>query len=244
MILSDEISKWIKIEVEKAGAQGIVVGLSGGIDSAVTATLSKKAVGDNVLGLIMPCFSSSTDEDHARLIAQRLKIKTKRIELDAIYQTITRALEGAGMPEDNKLSLANLKPRLRMMTLYYVANCLNYLVAGTGNKSEIMVGYFTKYGDGGVDILPIGGLLKTEVRELAKELDIPEEILTRVPTAGLWEGQTDEGELGITYENLDKILRALESGEPLNFQPDIVTNVKRLIETSQHKRMLPPIFEK
>lgn len=242
MKLIDEIGKWIKVQVEKAGAKGIVVGLSGGIDSAVVAALSKKAMGENMLGLIMPCFSSKEDEEYAKLLAERLKIKTKKIALDDIYRTIITELESASFPKENRVSYANIKPRLRMIILYYVANCFNYLVAGTGNKSEIMVGYFTKYGDGGVDILPLGGLLKTEVRELAKALDIPKEILSRVSTAGLWQDQTDEGELGISYENLDKGLKSLESNEPTDLPPDLFIKIQRLIKNSQHKRVLPPIF--
>jgi len=239
MSLADEISNWIKTQVKETKAEGVVVGLSGGIDSSVVAALSKKAIGDRVLGLIMPCQTDSIDEKHAFLVASCFKIKTERIALDSIYEKLLEIF-----PSGNKLALSNLKPRLRMLTLYYFANSLNYLVAGTGNKSEIMVGYFTKYGDGGVDILPLGGLLKSEVRQLAKELQIPEEIINKVPSAGLWPGQTDEGELGITYEDLDKILDALESNNPIDLQPKLVEKVKRLIDTSKHKRILPPIFKK
>jgi NAD+ synthase len=238
MSISDDISNWIKTKVKEANAEGIVVGLSGGIDSSVVAALSKRALGDNVLGLIMPCENKSIDEEHALLVASQLNLKTERIPLDSAYKKLLDTF-----PSGNKLAVANLKPRLRMLTLYYFANNLNYLVAGTGNKSEIMVGYFTKYGDGGVDILPIGGLLKTEVRELAKELKIPAEILNRVPTAGLWQEQTDEGELGITYEDLDNVLKALESKDTTHLPQELVAKVKGLIEVSEHKRLLPAIFE-
>ncbi|MEW6096829.1 MAG: NAD+ synthase [bacterium] len=233
-----QISNWINSQVKKANAEGIVVGLSGGIDSSVVAALSKKAVGDKLLGLIMPCQSESIDEKYALLVASCLKIKTERIALDTAYEKLLEAF-----PSGNKLAVANIKPRLRMLTLYYFANNLNYLVAGTGNKSEIMVGYFTKYGDGGVDILPLGGLLKTQVRQLARELDIPKEILSRVPTAGLWHNQTDEWELGITYEDLDKVLKVvLESKKTTNLPHDLIAKVKGLIKTSEHKRALPAIF--
>ncbi|MBU1782050.1 NAD(+) synthase, partial [bacterium] len=147
------------------------------------------------------------------------------------------------LPFGNKLALANLKPRLRMLILYYFANSLNYLVAGTGNKSEIMAGYFTKYGDGGVDILPIGGLLKTEVRALAKEFNLPKKVLEKAPTAGLWPEQTDEDELGLTYHDLDEILKRLESNEITNLPQKLVIKVKKLVEISQHKRMLPLVFK-
>lgn len=239
MGLADEISSWIKNCVKVSNAEGVVVGLSGGIDSSVVAALSKKALGDNVLGLIMPCETNSIDEEDVLLIASWLNLKTERIPLDTAYKNLLDTF-----PTGNKLALANLKPRLRMLTLYYFANNLNYLVAGTGNKSEIMVGYFTKYGDGGVDILPLGGLLKTEVRELAKELKIPHKILNKTPTAGLWQGQTDEEELGITYEDLDNVLRGLASGNTTNLSQELVAKVKGLIAASEHKRILPPIFNK
>jgi NAD+ synthase len=238
MKLSEEIAKWIKNKVNEARAEGVVIGLSGGVDSSVVACLAKEALGDKVLGLIMFCYNDPVDEDYAYLIADRLNIRTERVNLDSIYDEFLRIL-----PSGKKVSQANLKPRMRMITLYYFANNLNYLVAGTGNKSEIMVGYFTKYGDGGADILPIGGLLKTQVRELARELKIPEEIIKRVPSAGLWEGQTDEGELGLSYEDLDKAILAIESGETKNLSAGMMERVKELMRKSAHKRSPIPTFE-
>lgn len=243
MKLTEQICNWIKEQVTKANAQGIVVGISGGIDSAVVAALSKKSLGDKVLGLIMPCQSNPIDEEYGLLIASRLNLKIERILLDSVYNSLLEILPPVGgstsCRDNTKLAIANLKPRLRMITLYYFANSLNYLVAGTGNRSEIMVGYFTKYGDGGTDILPIGGLLKTEVRELARELDIPNEIIDKTPTAGLWQGQTDEGELGMRYEDLDNII----SGKTIEIPSiDLTARVQGLIDASQHKRKLPTIF--
>ncbi|MFH1448889.1 MAG: NAD(+) synthase [bacterium] len=238
MSLADEISQWIKTKVEEAKAKGVVVGLSGGLDSSVVAALVKKALGDNVLGLIMPCQSNPIDEEDALLVVSRLNLKIEKVSLDVTYSKLLETL-----PFDNKLALANLKPRLRMLILYYFANSLNYLVAGTGNKSEIMAGYFTKYGDGGVDILPIGGLLKTEVRALAKEFNLPKKVLEKAPTAGLWPEQTDEDELGLTYHDLDEILKRLESNEITNLPQKLVIKVKKLVEISQHKRMLPLVFK-
>jgi len=181
-------------------------------------------------------------------VASQFGIKTERIDLEAVCGKFIEVL-----PLGNKLASANLKPRLRMLTLYYYANNLNYLVAGTGNKSELMVGYFTKYGDGGVDILPIGGLVKAKVRELAEELGIPKEIIDKPPSAGLWDGQTDEEEIGITYEDLDKGILALESGSPgtgmtknqahMVIDSHILSKVENLIKVSAHKRTLPQIFE-
>jgi NAD+ synthase len=140
------------------------------------------------------------------------------------------------------MALANLKPRLRMTALYYLAQSHNYLVAGTGNLSEIMVGYFTKYGDGGVDFEPLGELYKHEVRALARALGLPESIITRPPTAGLWPGQTDEAELGITYDELDAILAALARGYDSGAPEETVARVWRMVEASAHKRATPPTF--
>ncbi|MDD5005487.1 MAG: NAD(+) synthase [Candidatus Omnitrophica bacterium] len=240
MSLAKEIAGWIKKKVKQAKAEGVVIGLSGGIDSSCVAVLSKMALGSNVLGLILPCQSDSQDERLARLLADKFDIKVEKKTLDPVYEKLKETLPKAG-----KLAMVNLKPRLRMLTLYYFANKMNYLVAGCGNKSEITVGYFTKYGDGGADIFPLGGLLKTEVRKLAKELGIPREIIERAPTAGLWQGQTDESEMGITYEDLDKAIIAIEKGKARSlFSQEIVAKVKNLIRVSDHKRLPIPIYEK
>jgi NAD+ synthase len=239
MKLEDRISNWIKKKVQEARAEGVVVGLSGGVDSSVVACLAKMALKEKVLGLIMPCHSESLDEHYASLMAKRFSIRTERIVLDLVYD---RLLEILPSSRNRKLALANLKPRLRMTTLYYFANHLNYLVAGTGNKSEILIGYFTKYGDGGCDILPLGDLLKTRVRELAVSLGIPEEIIKRTPSAGLWKEQTDEGEIGLSYSDLDRIILAIESGKTDSMAPRTVARVKELKKRSEHKRSPVPVF--
>jgi len=239
MQLAGRISEWIRQKVKEAGAEGVVVGISGGVDSSVVASLAKKAVGEKVLGVIMPCESEPLDEKYAWLVAEKLKIKAERVVLDSLYHRFSELL-----PSGKRLALANLKARLRMTTLYYFANNLNYLVVGTGNKSEISVGYFTKYGDGGCDILPLGDLLKTEVRKLARVLELPEEIINRVPSAGLWGGQTDEEEMGLRYEDLDEIISAIEAGKGSLTPKEVVARVKRLIEASQHKRSPVAVFKK
>ena len=249
--LASRISEWIKERVVEAGAQGVVLGLSGGLDSSVTAVLCKRVFPDTTLGLIIPCFSSEEDIKHAKMVASKFRIETRVLDISDIFTSFLSLVEGEQYDEAVKgaisLAVANLKPRLRMICLYYFANTLNYLVAGTGNKSEISIGYFTKYGDGAVDILPLGDLLKTEERKLAAELGIPEEIIEKVPTAGLWAGQTDEGEIGMSYEVLDRIISALERGDVsgihLKFEPELVERVKRMLEKSRHKREKIPVFK-
>lgn len=236
-----QIVVFIQEKVQEARAKGIVVGLSGGIDSAVASVLAVKAVGaENVLGVIMPCESNPQDALDARVHAEQFKIPRKIVDLETTYFTLKNTIDFPG----TKMSDANLKPRLRMCTLYNIANAKNYLVLGTCNKSEIMVGYETKYGDGGSDLSPLGDLYKWQVRELAKYQNIDEEIINKAPSAGLWNNQTDETELGITYEKLDKILhyvRTIESKDE-NFPLDAdYSKVVHLIKSSEHKRKMPDI---
>lgn len=231
------IINWIRKQVRDAKAKGIVLGLSGGVDSAVVASLSKEAVGKKrLLVLIMPCHSQPQDLKDAKLMTKELGIKTKTIDLSGIYDSLRKIL-----PKVGSLAQANLKPRLRMLTLYYFANKLNYLVCGTGNKSELMVGYFSKHGDGATDILPIGDLLKREVRKLAKDLGVPQAIITKPPSAGLWLGQTDEGEMGITYPELDDILERIEKKRGQVLSKKKINKVKGMIKGSEHKRKEPKI---
>jgi|SRR5829696_3409723 NAD+ synthase len=146
-------------------------------------------------------------------------------------------------PDGSDLANANLKPRLRMLALYHLANTKGLLVAGTGNKSELLAGYFTKYGDGGVDILPLGGLYKHEVRTSARELGVPVAITEKAPSAGLWVDQTDEVEMGIAYDELDTILEAIERGDAASFRTEQGARVQQMIADSEHKRHTPPIFD-
>ncbi|MCX5702062.1 MAG: NAD(+) synthase [Candidatus Omnitrophica bacterium] len=235
--MKNKIVSWIRRQLKQADAKGVVLGLSGGIDSSVAAALVKDAVGKNrVLGLLLPCHSQERDLEDARIIAKRLRLKAELIDLSCAYDNLLKVL-----PKASNLAQANLKARLRMSVLYYFANKKNYLVCGTGNKSELEVGYFTKYGDGGVDILPLGGLLKKDVKALAKKLGIPKHIITKPPTAGLWPGQTDEAEMGITYKELDDILERIEKRKKQVFSREKVNKVKKMIRRSEHKRRSPRV---
>jgi len=247
MSLADQISTWMAARVREAGARGLVVGLSGGVDSAVVAVLAQRAAGEHLLGVLMPCHSLLEDGELARLLARTFGIETLTVDLapayDALLATLPPGSDRSTERSRQSLARANLKPRLRMTTLYYLANERNYLVAGTGNRSEVIVGYYTKYGDGGVDLEPLGGLLKTQVWDLARELGVPDVIVDRAPSAGLWRGQTDEGEMGITYAALDRTLVALEQGDTRDIDPATLAKVQGMIARSAHKRALPPIFQ-
>lgn len=231
--LVDEVIIWLKEKVDKAGSKGIVFGLSGGVDSAVLAGISKLAFPDGSLGLIMPCHSNPMDVDHALLVAKSLGLDTKTIDLTRTFDTLLESLDRS----NNKLAIANIKPRLRMTTLYYYAQSLNYLVVGASNKSEFTIGYFTKHGDSGVDLLPLASFVKTEIWELASFLNIPSLVIDKAPSAGLWDNQTDEDEMGFSYKVLDGFI---QSGEA-----DKVTKskIQKMYKKSNHKREYPPVFK-
>lgn len=242
--LTRNIEGWIKEYVKNASAKGIAVGLSGGIDSATTAALCVNAIGkDNVFTFSMPCESISQDFEDAQLIANHLGVEFNKFDLTSVYREFLNVL--TSQVEPNKMARANLKPRLRMVTCYFIVQSKgSYLVGGTGNRTELAIGYFTKYGDGGVDIEPMGTLYKCEVREVARVLKIPEKFITRAPSAGLWEGQTDEGEIGLSYDVLDEIIYRIDNNldfDGLNKKD--VEMVKRLMELARHKLIMPPFFE-
>jgi NAD+ synthase len=237
--------------VHIAGARGLIVGLSGGVDSAVVARLAQLATPGNVLGVVLPCHSDPHDEDDALRVATHFSLPTIRIDLSSAHDALVAAahpavrsiIEDGGSEQASglaaKLPLANTKPRLRMTALYFAANSLNYLVAGTGNRSELAIGFFTKWGDGGADMLPLARLTKGEVRALARELGVPQVVVDRVPSAGLWLGQTDEEEMGFTYADLE---RYLEDG-PQGVAPALAMKIERLVRLSEHKREPVPMPE-
>lgn len=235
--MTEQLVAWIREQVAAAGARGVVVGLSGGIDSAVVAGLAARALGaERVLGLIMPCHSDPIDTDYARMVAGAFGIPYETVDLTGPFDALMAQFSPAGEgTEARKLAAANVKPRLRMTTLYFHAQLNGYLVAGTGNRSELYVGYFTKWGDGGVDLLPIGGLVKEQVRELARELGVPQPVIDRPPTAGLWPGQTDEGQMGLSYRELDRHIRGGE------VPADVARRIEAMHRGSEHKRRLPPV---
>ncbi len=226
-----------------AGVGVWVVGLGGGIDSACTAALSQRALGEAVLGVLMPCHSDPRDAVYARMAAEIFDIETVTVDLGPVHDRFMRVLPPEQDSPHRDMASANIKARLRMTTLYYLAATRGYLVAGTGNKSEMIVGYFTKYGDGGVDLEPLGGLYKWQVRELARALGVPQPIIDRPPTAGLWPDQTDEAEMGLTYDQLDATLAAIEARETAGLDPAVLERVESMIAGSSHKRQLPPIWE-
>jgi NAD+ synthase len=247
---AERIAGWMRRQIASAGARGFVVGVSGGLDSAVVARLAQLAAPGHVVAAILPCHSDPADERDAALVAAHFSLTAVRIDLADSYDALVRAGQAGlgGLPEQTRaappadptrarLPLANMKPRLRMTALYFLANNLNYLVAGTGNRSELAIGYFTKYGDGGADLLPIGHLVKSEVRALARELHVPPAIIERTPSAGLWMGQTDEQEMGFTYADLE---RYLDEG-PQGVSPALAMRIERLTRGTEHKRALPPI---
>jgi NAD+ synthase len=239
MNLPDRIINWLREHLDAAGAEGFVFGLSGGVDSATAAALAVRAVGaENTLGVLMPCHSQPADADLGQSVADAFSISTALVDLTKTYDALMAALPQT----DHHLAAANIRPRLRMVTLYYLAQSRNYLVLGSGNKSELMAGYFTKWGDGGVDLLPLGDLYKTQVWNLARELGVPQEVVERPPTAGLWPGQTDEEELGITYRELDQVLTAIEAGDTSEIDPATLEKVRGMVARSAHKRAMPPIF--
>ena len=235
------IEDFIKTYVKNAGCKGVVVGLSGGVDSAVTTILCTEALGNkNVKCLFLPDLTTPTsDIKHKELLVKKFKLNCKTKNITPL---VNEFLKYCPVKPD-KYALANIKARIRMILLFEYANMTKSLVCGTSNKSELLVGYFTKYGDGGVDIMPIGDLYKTQVWELAKKLKIPEEIISKPPTAGLWKDQYDEDELKLNYDTLDKILVGLEKkidkktiAKIVNVKLSDVERIRNMRIYSQHKR--------
>ncbi|MFH0818236.1 MAG: NAD+ synthase [Candidatus Micrarchaeota archaeon] len=245
------IVQGIKHYVRESLHRGVVLGVSGGVDSATCAMLAAKAVGrKSVLGLIMPNGDGFPKEvDDAIEIAKKVGIGYKIINIKPATEALESLLENVSGKKCNRVDSGNVAARTRMIALYDAASCKKYLVLGTGNKTELLLGYFTKYGDGGADLLPIGDLYKWQVKELAKSLGVPERIIKKKPTAGLWAGQTDEGEFGFSYDFADKVLwmfveNELDGNEIIRAVGNEkgVKKIYRMVKTTSHKRNPPRIF--
>lgn len=243
----EKIIKFIQETVSKANADGIVIGISGGIDSAVSAYLASEAIGsEKVFGVLMPSKTTPTeDKIHANELVKILNINYKEIAINNLLNEFVKITNTEHLNDD--VSLGNLKARIRMSILYYYANLKNYIVIGTGNKSEMLIGYFTKFGDGACDMEPIGNLYKCQVKELSQYLKIPNEIINKPPRGGLWNKQTDEEEIGMSYEVLDRLLYMLidEKKDPeeiVNILKIPISEIKRIemkVLNNRHKNKVP-----
>lgn len=237
------IEDFIRSVADASGCSGVVIGLSGGLDSAVVTKLCVDALGnDKVLNIFMPSGAASDDD----LIAAKELSTLCGTELKVI--SVQPAVESflSVLSSDGDMDRGNISSRCRMIILYNIARRNNLLVMGTSNKSELMMGYFTKYGDGGCDVVPIADLYKTQVRELARMIGVPESFIMKPPSAGFWAGQTDEDEMHITYSELDRILFGLEKGmgeaEIADYAGVTLDKVSEIISTvrkTAHKRTMP-----
>ena len=240
------IQQFLRGHASGEGVEGVVIGLSGGIDSALTARLARDALGASaVLGVLLPDRSYPDPlRKETEGFARDLGIETQTVPIETLETPFH-----SSFPEvSDRLTWGNVKARLRMIVLYTISRERRRRVVGTGNKSEILLGYFTKYGDGGADLIPIGDLYKTQVGELAEALELPRVIRDRPPTAGLWEGQTDEAELGLPYHDIDQILFGLEQlrteeeiAKETKLPLDTVRGVAQRVSTNRHKRRVAPI---
>jgi NAD+ synthase len=245
-----QLKRFIKARVQSANARGAVVALSGGVDSSVVAALAHDVVNTKALILPEKGVTSTQDVLDATSIAEAYKLPFTIIEINDLlncFKESAKPILPARTLDRLSMAEANLKPRIRMVLNYVASNADRRLVLGTGNRTELLTGYFTKYGDGGVDALPIGSLYKTQVFQLARHLNIPERIMSKAPSAGLWLGQTDEAELGISYSLLDRILcelidkkkTAQETAKLLGVELRQVQEISDQVLHSRHKRRAP-----
>ena len=245
-ILEQKIRKtveWLREQVAQSHTRGLILGISGGIDSAVVGFLIKMACPDNSLGVIMPIKSSEKDMEHAKDLVEQANLTHMTLDFTQAHSLmlgiVKETMQDAWREDFARISDANTRARLRMTGLYTIANNLGYLVVGTDNAAEIYTGYFTKYGDGGVDVLPIAHLKKSEVYEWAEYLGVPQSILDKAPSADLWEGQTDEIEMGTTYRFIDAFLDGQEVPEK---DREVIERLHRNSEHKRHTASVPPKF--
>jgi len=238
--MKEKVISFIKRKVEEANAKGVVIGLSGGLDSTTTLFLCVEALGkDKVFGLMLPSrINKKHDTEDAIEVCKKLEVRYRVIEIDTILECFENVLDLS-----DRLVKGNLMARIRMCILYYFANRDKLLVMGTGNKSEYLQGYFTLHGDVACDLMPLGNLYKTEVKRLAEEIGVPKKIIQKIPSAGLWEGQTDEEELGISYEELDRVLPLLEKNVSVDeihrntkIDKEKIGSVKKKMKKTEFKR--------
>jgi NAD+ synthase len=239
------LTDFIRTEIQRAGFERAVVGVSGGIDSALSCVLAAKALGpENVLALFMPYATTGTDsQQHAQQVIHSSEVQSETVPITPMVDPLL-----AEIPMEEKVRRGNIMARMRMVVLYDRSASFQGLVVGTGNKTEILLGYTTLYGDSACAINPVGDLYKTQVRQLARALDIPSEIIDKPPSADLWVGQTDEDELGFTYEEVDRLLVLLVDGRydleacvAAGFKREFVEAILDRIRRNQFKRLMPPI---
>lgn len=242
--IQNSIESFLKESVSKAGASGLVFGLSGGIDSAVVAHICAKSFKEKSLALIMPDsrISPKEETEDALHIVDKLGLDYKLIDISLIHSQFANIVE----PEEK--SLGNLRARIRATLLYYHANLKNYLVIGSSDKSEQLIGYFTKFGDGSADVLPIVSLYKTQIRGLAKSLGVKESIIEKKSSPHLWKGHIAEDEIGASYEEIDSILYCMtdknmsldDIQKTMQISRDKIEKIHQLYKKSEHKRIMPP----
>lgn len=233
------IENWIKEYVEKSNAKGVVVGNSGGKDCATVIALATKALGkEKVITVAMPCNSIKADIEDAKLVADKFEVPLLEVDLTNTYTTLEKEIDKTIQPIEEwreKEARINTKPRLRMTTLYYIAQCMGYLVIGTGNKCEAIVGYTTKWGDNAHDFNPIREFTVEEVLQIGEYLGVPEKIIKKAPADGLG-GLTDEQKLGVTYK---QIAEYIETGKT---EPQAMEIIKKKEKASIHKREPIPVY--
>ena len=245
--ISRKITEFISNEVRKSGLKGAIIAVSGGIDSALTLSLTAKALGpERVRAITIPERDITPDSDITDVmrLTALYDVTCDIVEITPTLEALSRALPLID-PSD-RLATGNIRPRVRMIVSYHYANALNMMVMGSSNKTELLTGYFTKYGDGGVDLMPLGDLYKCQVRQLASYMGVPQEIINKTPTAGLWPGQSDEGEMGAPYDTIDLILWGREKGvsaqeiaSGIGVDLGLVESILARVERSEHKRRIP-----
>ncbi|UCD45250.1 MAG: NAD+ synthase [Candidatus Bathyarchaeota archaeon] len=248
--VSYKLASFIREEVERSSLRGALVPVSGGIDSAVALVISVRALGpESVRALTLPERDITPERDIADVM--RL-VRSLGVTCDTVNITPVMAVMQRVLPlydPSNLVALGNVKARVRMVIWYHYANSLGYMVICSSNRTEWMTGYFTKHGDGGVDLMPFADLYKNQIRQLANYLEIPESIVNKAPSAGFWPGQTDEGELGVDYDTLDLILHGMEEkmtdaaiASELNVDTSLVESIRSRVRGNEHKRRLPLIL--